>query len=286
MKDPLADLIGAAQGEVLEWKYATKEIAARNLELALAAGLESLTGIARSDLRPDWLAIMDDLSERAFSFYRSSIHQNAETLAIFEQATPFRHLDGANAGSRPSKRGALQGVDDIRAIPWNFGWLQSRLGLPGWFGLGAAVASWLEAHPDGLQQLREMAEFFPAFGALLGDATLGLVQSDLTIGRRYLDLLSDGASKDRFLALVEEEFARTRQAILQITQMPELLSDRPVVTGSVKRRSGRIDLLNLCQVELMRREREGTIGEADARAFRAALTATIQGLSQGLRNSG
>jgi phosphoenolpyruvate carboxylase len=175
------------------------------------------------------------------------------------------------------KTSVARGLEDLRAIPWVFGWMQSRHGLPGWFGVGHA----LERFPDQ-EMLRNMMERFPLFADMIRNVEIGMAKSDLAIARLYSGLVDDAALRDRTFALIHEEFERTRSAILRITRQTELLENNPVLLRSIRLRNPYVDPMSLIQVELLRRKRAGD----DSAELNDALAATINGISAGLRNTG
>ncbi len=265
------------QGEVLEWKYSEPVLAERNLELMIAASLEALLRPGAPAFESEWAAAMDALSADAFDFYVRCIRDNPDTLAYFEQGTPASEFDLAKIGSRPARRSAAKGLGDLRAIPWVFGWMQSRHGLPGWFGVGHA----LERFADSALLQRMLARF-PLFDDMIGNVEIALAKSDLSIAKLYADLVNDATLRDRFFSLVTEEFERTRRAILGITGHKELLEGNPVLARSIRLRNPYVDPMSLIQVELLRRKRSGE----DTSDINDALVATINGISSGLRNTG
>ncbi len=265
------------QGEVLEWKYSDRILAERNLELMLAASLEALLRPGAPAFESDWEAAMDSLSADAFDVYVRGIRDNPDVLPYFEQATPSAEFDLAKIGSRPARRSAAQGLGDLRAIPWVFGWMQSRHGLPGWFGVGHA----LERFPD-VSLLQRMLARFPLFSEMLRNVEMALAKSDLSIARLYADLVDDAALRDRMFTKIAEEFERTRRAILRLTNQKELLDGNPVLARSIRLRNPYVDPMSLIQVELLRRKRSGE----DTPELNDALVATINGISAGLRNTG
>jgi phosphoenolpyruvate carboxylase len=198
-------------------------------------------------------------------------------VPYFEQATPALEFDLAKIGSRPARRSATRSLADLRAIPWVFGWMQSRHGVPGWFGVGYA----LERFADQ-QLLRTMLERFPLFGDLIRNVEMGLAKCDLSIARLYADLVHDAALRDRMFNVVSEEFERTRTAVLRITHQTELLENNRVLARSIRLRNPYVDPMSLIQVELLRRKRAGE----DTPQLNDALAATINGISAGLRNTG
>jgi len=279
------------QGEVLNWKYADAIVAERNLELMVAASLEALTrsGGWGADIDPRWEAAMERLSEDAFGFYRVNIYDNPDILTYFELATPVEELAHARIGSRPPRRTQSRGLDDLRAIPWVFGWMQSRHVLPGWFGVGYAIEKFLNEDPDNAELLSQMMKQFPLFEDLIRNVETGMAKVDLAIARRYADLVTDDDVRERVFGMVSEEHARTLRVLLSITGQSELLETNPVLAQSIKLRNPYVDPISLIQLDLLRRKRTGThVGEdaSSQEELDYALAATINGISAGLRNTG
>jgi len=265
------------QGEVLEWKYSDRILAERNLELMIAASLEALLRPGAPAFEGEWRAAMDALSLDAFDLYVRCIRDNPDVLPYFEQATPSSEFDLAKIGSRPARRSSAKGLADLRAIPWVFGWMQSRHGLPGWFGVGYAF----ERFPDPLL-LQRMLAHFPLFADMVRNVEMVLAKSDLSIARLYADLIADASLRDRMFSLISEEFDRTRRAVLRLTNQTELLEGNPVLARSIRLRNPYVDPMSLIQVELLRRKRSGE----NTAEVNDALVATINGISAGLRNTG
>ncbi len=210
------------QGEVLNFKYADEVLAERNLELMIAASLDALARPNARDpeghftgvLKPEWEAALDELSEISFAFYRANILDNPDVITYFEQSTPVGELEHAMIGSRPSRRKASQRISaDLRAIPWVFGWTQSRLLVPAWFGVGHALGNYLE-RPGALELLQTMAREFPLFIDLLRNVEMALGKVDLATARQYSELVTDESLRERVFAMLEAEFHRTVSAVL------------------------------------------------------------------------
>jgi phosphoenolpyruvate carboxylase len=271
------------QGEVLNWKYSDPVLAERNLELMVAASLEALThpGVEQID-EAEWEPVVEEMSESAFAFYRERIADNADVLTYFEEATPVRELEHARLGSRPARRSEARGLDDLRAIPWVFGWMQSRHVLPGWFGVGYALERFIDGDADKERRLRTMTEKFAFFSDLIANVEIGMAKADLTIARHYADLVQDSGIRERVFQLINEEFARTRRMILRLTGQKELLSRNPVLARSIRLRNPYVDPMSIIQVALLRRKRQGEESED----LNYALAATINGIAAGLRNTG
>jgi phosphoenolpyruvate carboxylase len=288
------------QGEVLNWKYSDVILAERNLELMIAASLDAL---ARPDaalqhnaapqrdskpphltgeILPQWEAVLDQLSATSYAFYRKHIVDNPDTFTYFEEATPVAELEHARLGSRPAKRSGKKSMADLRAIPWVFGWMQSRQLVPAYFGVGYALNDFVQKNPDGLQQLQTMARDFPLFLDIIRNVEMALAKADFGIARLYASLVDDEALRDRVFTTLEAEFNLTHRMILEITKQKSLLQTNPVLNHSIRLRNPYVDPMSLIQVELIRRKRAGD----DSPELNRAISATINGISAGLRNTG
>jgi phosphoenolpyruvate carboxylase len=277
------------QGEVLNWKYSDVILAERNLELMIAASLDALArpnarnpkGHFTGVLAPEWEAAFAEMSSAAFAFYRKHILDDPETAQYFDEATPFAELEHAKIGSRPSRRGGRRSLADLRAIPWVFGWTQSRQLVPAWFAVGHALESYGQK-PGGAAVLATMAREFPLFIDLIRNVEMALAKSDFGIAELYASLVSDAGVRDRVFTKLEAEFHRARRSILTITGQSELLENNQVLARSIRLRNPYVDPISLIQVDLLRRKRAGDNSDAINRA----ISATINGISAGLRNTG
>jgi phosphoenolpyruvate carboxylase len=271
------------QGEVIASKYADPEAGRRNLETLAAATLEaSLAQRAPAAQHARHVAIMEALSSTAFGAYRALVRDTPGFIDYWRHSTPIAELSELNIGSRPASRHATQTVEDIRAIPWVFSWSQSRLMLPGWYGFGAAVESWLQSREGQLAELKEMYAAWPFFRAVLSNLDMVLAKTDLAIASRYAELVPDARLRAAVFGRIEEEWRRTRRWLAAITERAELLADNPTLARSIRNRFPYLDPLNHLQVELLRRQRADG---GDARLLRA-IHLTINGVAAGLRNSG
>ncbi|MGA9979407.1 MAG: phosphoenolpyruvate carboxylase [Candidatus Sulfotelmatobacter sp.] len=272
------------QGEVLNWKYSDPVLAEWNLELMIAASLEALTRPARSesDSNSRWEEAMAEMSEAAYRVYRRDIADNPEVLEYFYQATPVNQLDAARIGSRPSRRSRSRRLEDLRAIPWVFGWMQSRHAVPAWFGVGHALEQYAGKSSAHEQFLRQMMRGFPLFSDLVRNVELGMAKADLEIARVYSGLVSNADMRKRVFATLEDEFLRSRRMILQVTGQRELLGNNRVLARSIQLRNPYVDPMSLIQVELLRRKQLDP-NRAD---LDFPLGATINGIAAGLHNTG
>jgi len=271
------------QGEVMNWKYSDAVLAERNLELVIAASLEALSrpgGVYELDQESE--VALENMSQDAFSFYRDKIAENDDVLAYFEEATPVDELEYARIGSRPARRSERRGLDELRAIPWVFGWMQSRHVLPAWFGVGFALERFAKGAKGNWSVLQNLMNRFPLFRDLIDNVELGMAKADLSIARLYASLVPDDSLRERVFALIVEEFDRTKRVVLELTGQRLLLEKNPVLARSIRLRNPYVDPMSLIQVELLRRKRAGE--ESDDLNY--ALAATINGIAAGLRNTG
>ena len=267
------------QGEVIASKYADPESGRRNLETLAAATLEASL-VIKHRAHERYEAIAEALSARAFEAYRSLV-QSAGFVEYFRASTPIAEIADLNIGSRPASRRASERIEDLRAIPWVFSWTQCRLMLPGWFGVGTAMETWV-AEKNSLENLKEMYREWPFFRSVLSNMDMVLAKSDLAIASRYAELVADAKLREQIFRRLSEEWQRTRKWLAAITGSEELLADNPTLARSIRARFPYLDPLNHVQVELLRRYRSG---DRDPRLLRG-IHLTINGLAAGLRNSG
>ncbi len=288
LAQPAGDFSGeiriTEQGEVLNWKYSDPVLAEWNLEIMIAACLEALTRPdgSTSEAAQPWADVMDQMSADAFRFYRTNIADNPDILQYFEQATPVNQLEHAQIGSRPARRSQSTRLEDLRAIPWVFGWMQSRHALPAWFGVGHALEKFASQGKNAEQKLRDMVVKFPLFNDLIRNVELAMAKADLAIARLYASLVHDAGLRERVWKMVAEEFERTRRMLLMIKQQERLLEKNPVLSRSIRLRNPYVDAMSLIQVELLRRKLNGDNSED----LNYALGATINGIAAGLHNTG
>jgi phosphoenolpyruvate carboxylase len=289
---PIGDFNGeiriTEQGEVLHWKYSDVVLAEWNLELMVAASLDALArpeahrpgGHRTGEMMPGWEEVCEELSIAAYAFYRKNIPEDEEVLQYFAEATPVNELEFARIGSRPVRRKAKSNFADLRAIPWVFGWMQSRHGVPGWFGVGHALEHSIQQ--GKLPILQHMMREFPMFIDLIRNVELALAKADFHIARQYSLLTRDRAMGDRVFHCLEAEYERTRSAVLAVTGQKVLLETNPVLSRSIRVRNPYVDPMSLIQVELLRRKRAGDTSDS----LQRAIAATINGIAAGLRNTG
>ena len=271
------------QGEVMNWKYSDRILAERNLELMIAASMEAVSRPGHGEeLDQDSEAALEKMSHDAFEFYRERIVENEAVLTYFEEATPVKELEHVRIGSRPTRRGSRRGLGELRAIPWVFGWMQSRHVLPAWFGVGFALERFSAESSNNAELLKKLMAEFPLFSELIANVEIGLAKADLSIARLYAGLVSDPVLREQVFGMLFEEFERTKALVMRLTGQTTLLEKNPVLARSIRLRNPYVDPLSLIQVELLRRKRRGE----DNDNLNYALAATINGIAAGLRNTG
>lgn len=272
------------QGEVIGAKYGNPEVGRRNLEVLVAATLEtSLRPAGAEPTPPAFMDAMQALSDAAFTAYRGLVYDTEGFERYFWESTVISEIAALNIGSRPASRKKSTAIEDLRAIPWVFSWSQCRVMLPGWYGFGSAVQAFLARHPqDGLALLQRMHREWSFFATLLSNMDMVLAKSDLAIASRYADLVKDVALRDAIFGRIRAEHQATVEALLQITGQRELLEANPLLKRSIRNRFPYLDPLNHVQVELLRRHRE----HGDDPRIRNGIHISINGIAAGLRNSG
>ncbi|MEJ2700333.1 MAG: phosphoenolpyruvate carboxylase, partial [Desulfuromonadales bacterium] len=272
------------QGEVIHFKYSDPALAQRNLELMVAASLEALarTGLVDPTAEAAWEEALEEMSGDAFACYREKIADNSDILPYFEQATPVLEFELAKIGSRPSRRRQSKGIEDLRAIPWGFGWIQSRLLVPAWFGVGTAFENFAARGETECKMLRTMMRRFPFFFDMVRNVEMALAKVDLPLARLYSELVDDAALRDRVFPMLLDEFHRTCRMILEVTGQERLLQTDPDLVRSLRLRNPYVDPMSLIQIELLRRKRSGR----ETEELNYVLAATINGIAAGLRNTG
>jgi phosphoenolpyruvate carboxylase len=272
------------QGEVIAAKYSQAEVGRRNLEILAAACLEAtLLRPDQASPREDYFAAMEELSNQAYRAYRNLVYETPGFERYFWESTVIGEIVNLNIGSRPASRKNSTRLEDLRAIPWVFGWSQCRLMLPGWYGFGTAIKAWLAARPrDGLMILREMYREWPFFQTLLSNMDMVLAKSNIAIASRYAELVEDAELRETIFPRLRAEWQYTIAMLLAITGQQALLDQNPLLARSISNRFPYLDPLNHVQIDLLKRHRAG---DTDERVVQA-IHLTINGIAAGLRNSG
>jgi phosphoenolpyruvate carboxylase len=235
---------------------------------------------------PEWRAAMDELAAVSYRAYRELIYETPELLIYWDQATPLHEISLMSIGSRPARRSAQATFDSLRAIPWGFSWMQSRHVLPGWYGVGHALAAYATT-PARLQTLRDMYQEWPFFRVVIDNAQVSLAKADMGIARLYADLVQQEDIRQQIFGIITSAFDQSVAEILRVTDQHKLLDNEPVLQRSVKQRNPYVDPLNFVQVSLLRRYRALPDQSSDeAQGLLQAIFLTINGIASGLKNTG
>jgi phosphoenolpyruvate carboxylase len=282
------------QGEVIASKFSNPEIGRRNLETLVAATMEAtllktsaITGkrVGAKELR-QFETAMEALSDLGYRAYRGLVYNTPGFADYFFQSTPISEIAELNIGSRPASRKNTRRIEDLRAIPWTFSWGQCRVMLPGWYGFGTAVHTWLgrnkSVRAKRLAQLKRMVECWPFFQTMLSNMDMLLAKTDLAVASRYAGLVKDAKLRNKVFSRIEKEWRLTQEMLFAITGHKELLQTNPLLARSLRNRLPYLDPLNHLQVELIKRHRGGSADERVKRGIHLC----INGIAAGLRNTG
>jgi len=292
------------QGEVLASKYSLPELALYNLETVSTAVLQNSMVTLPLDDTPSWNLLMERLAARSRDHYRALVHDNPDLVAFFEQVTPIEEISKLQISSRPARRKTgTRDLSSLRAIPWVFGWTQSRFLLPSWYGVGAALQAELEQDAGQMELLQLLYQRWPFFRMLISKVEMTLSKVDLDLAGHYVRSLGREANREAFaaiLASITAEFTLTRDLVLAISGHERLLDGDPALQLSVELRNRTIIPLGYLQVALLRLLRdqnrqppmsEGSGKASDGRTYsrsdllQGALL-TINGIAAGMRNTG
>ena len=271
------------QGEIIQNKYGNKDTAYYNLEMLVSATVDRITSkqIVSEDHIADFRSSMDKIVTESNEVYKKLVFENSNFLNYFLQATPIKEISNLNIGSRPASRKKLSDFSSLRAIPWVFSWSQSRVMLPGWYGVGSAFKHFIDADPSNLKELQMMYQGWPFFHSLLSNVDMVLSKSNMEIAKQYAELCQNEKTKAVF-DIIYQEWKLTRQIILQIEGHDDLLNDAPNLKNSLAARMPYFNILNYIQLEMIKRDREDEIQGV----FQSIIPITINGVASGLLNSG
>jgi phosphoenolpyruvate carboxylase len=275
------------QGEVLSYRYANPETARYELTMGVSGLIKASRCLIESpeEDRKDYLGIMDELARLGEDAYRGMVGAPG-FLDYFYEATPLDAIARLNIGSRPSHRKkADRSLGSIRAIPWVFGWAQSRHTLPAWYGVGHALESWRGNDPERLAKLQRMYHEWPFFRALLSNIQMALFKSEMPIAEQYSRLAVDPESARRVYRMISEEHQRTLEQILAVSGLHMLMEETPELRHSLGRRNMYLDPLNHIQVSLLKRYR-GSAGMEEGEQWLEPLLRSINAIAAGMRNTG
>ena len=272
------------QGEIIAAKYGNSDAAYYNLEALFSAVIHRMNADkVNTDIRdiPEIQVIMDEIVEDSYNKYRELVFENPNFYNYFFEATPIKEISSLNIGSRPASRKKITDIGGLRAIPWVFSWSQSRIMLPGWYGVGTAFSNFINKDKGNIEKLRKMYKEWPFFTSLLSNVDMVMSKSDMDIAKEYANLCKEEETKKVYEEILRE-WNLTKQVVLEISEHKEFLEDNTYLTRSLENRLQYFNTLNLIQLELIKRSREGKLPESQINTIHI----TINGVATGLRNSG
>ncbi len=271
------------QGEVIGNKYGNKDAAYYNLEMLVSAAINRMITQKKSDTNTPnrYEAIMDQVVDRSYDIYRDLVFGNEHFYDYFFESSPIKAISSFNIGSRPAARKTITEIGGLRAIPWVFSWSQSRVILPGWYGVGSSFKEFINKNPENIAILRDMYQNWPFFQSLLSNVDMVLSKSNMNIAFEYAKLCEDEQVKAIYETILNE-WQVTKNVILAIEGHDELLADNPYLKASLDYRMPYFNILNYIQLELIKRQRRGELSSDQERLIHI----TINGIATGLRNSG
>lgn len=276
------------QGEVLSSRYLLEDIAYRSLEQATSTLMKAAANVLVEseqghlrDIR--WVEAIEQISDISLKKYQSLVFDDPDFITYFNQATPLQELGELNIGSRPMSRKNSAKFENLRAIPWVFAWTQSRQLLPAWYAAGTGLEAFAEKSKENLSLLQEMYEQWPFFRSTIDNLQMAMVKADITTAREYTSLVEDKEIAERIFGNIVDEFDRTKNILLNITDDEDLLDHTPNIKDSVHRRNPYVDPLNFIQVDLIKELRSEKEPEDE---LLTQVLLTISGVAAGLRNTG
>lgn len=277
------------QGEMLAYRYANPETALFELTM----GISGLIKASRCLIEPpeldrkDYLGIMDELAKLGEQEYRDLVQQTPGLLDFFYEATPVEAIALLNIGSRPSHRKkADRSITSIRAIPWVFGWAQSRFTIPAWYGIGSALEKWRGNDPERTAKLQKMYHEWPFFRSLLSNTQMALFKANIPIAKQYAGLIQHREQGMAIFRRIAAEHQRTMTQVLNVSGLHGLMDETPGLQTSLARRNVYLDPLNHIQVALLRRYRTTKTDEEERMEWLTPLLRTINAIAAGMRNTG
>ena len=282
------------QGEVLASRYLSTDIATRSLEQAASTLIETVVKALKISTTESpvyqeqyWLDTLNEIAEASFKKYRALVFQDPEFFDYYCEVSPLNEIGALNIGSRPMRRQNKPSFEGLRAIPWVFGWMQNRQLLPGWYAAGTGLHAFAEKDPRNLDMMRALYKEWPFFTAIIDNLHLALMKADMTTAKAYIPLARNQAAAKRIFGIVLEEFEKTKEMVLKISEVSELLEHYPRIKDSIHFRNPYVDPLNYLQVNLL--EELHAVDEIDDEQQKELLLQTlltISGIAAGLRNTG
>ena len=270
------------QGEIIASRYANPGLAHRHLEQIASAVMLASAPHKEEPVPGKWRQTIETISQAGFRAYRSLVYETPGFIQFWESATPLDEIKRLHIGSRPASRAKSGAVNQIRAIPWVFSWMQSRFNLPSWYSLGTGLVA-----VDDVPLLQEMYDGWLFFRTLLNNSEISLLKADMDISALYVDLVPDKKLADEIFNSIRSEYERTRELVLKVSRHEALLELEATTQQAVQLRNPYVDPLNYIQVDVLRRLRAlPDLDSDEAKPLREIMALTINGIAAGLRNTG
>jgi phosphoenolpyruvate carboxylase len=274
------------QGEVVSFKFANRDSAIYQLELLAASVMEYSLESAGAPPVPGFEEAMEALSGAAQAAYRGLV-RHPDFMAYFNASTPLEEFTLLNLGSRPARRSSAKTLADLRAIPWVFAWTQNRHLIPGWYGVGSALTSFLEIRGErGEAMLKRMFAESPVFRLIIDEVEKTLAQVDLKVVRAYAELVTDPRVRTSILALIDAEYARTVSSIMRVTGESAVAERFPQFRQRMERRLGYLARAHYQQIELLQRLRAASPEDPERGDLLSAVLLSINCIAAGFGTTG
>jgi phosphoenolpyruvate carboxylase len=277
------------QGEVLTYRYSNVETAAYEISMGATGLLKASQNLVdhSAEDREDYLAIMNTLAQYGEEAYRELTDNTEGFLDYFYEITPVQEIGQLNIGSRPSHRKTgNRSKSSIRAIPWVFGWAQSRHTLPAWYGIGAAIERFRDEGMQNLITLQQMYRDWPFFRNLLSNSQMALAKAEMDIAEEYVLLSPNQDNSTAIYQRIKQEYDRTVTQVLNVADSKLLMEDTPAIARSLQRREPYISPLNHIQMILIQRHRDPKLDETAHNQWLVPLLRSINAIAAGMRNTG
>lgn len=272
------------QGEVVSFRYGLAPIAHRHLEQIVNAVLLATAGYNRKRIPKEWQSVLNSLAQRSLQVYRALVYEDPDFWTFYTQATPISHISRLPIASRPVFRphGEIVGLENLRAIPWVFAWVQSRYVIPGWYGVGSALEWFGSQSPQNMAMLQEMYRQWPFFRMVIDNAQLDLARAHLPTAKLYASRVQPHDVGHRLHALIEQEYGRTVEWILRVTEQAELMENAPVVRRTIQLRNPAVMPLSKLQIALLNLWDR----QSDREEWHDAILLSITGIAAGMQSTG
>jgi phosphoenolpyruvate carboxylase len=280
------------QGEVIALKYAYAEIARRSLELSSSALLAVSTHKTDSvyvQQQHVFHEAMNEIAGSSYASYRRTVYERPEFVQYFLQATPLREISRLNIGSRPARRSVSERIEDLRAIPWAFSWMQSRHVLPGWLGVEDGIGKYLEdpATADERRAIvKEMFKKWSFFESMVNGIQMVVAKGDFGIAKEYASLVAPGSLREDVFGDLQRRYSQAIGALCDVTGQAHLLDNNATLQRSIQLRNPYVDPMSYIQVEVLRRLRRADLAPEELASLEEVMFLCINGIAAGLRNTG